>query len=135
MRELVRVGVRVRACDDKKLRIRSRSRSKKALKSDPREARQGPGRPKNHRKILPGVPGSSKRPSFEKTGLRVKLFFDVRGARGAISGPRPGPQNDQKSRLGAKSCSPGRVFCRFLSLLTFLSIFSSVLHRFWSKKQ
>ena len=135
MRKYVRERVRVRACDDKKLRIRSRSRSKKALKSDPRGSRQGPGRPKNHRKRRPGGHGSSKRPSSEKTDSRLTLFFDVRDARGAISGPRPGPQNDQKSRLGAKSCPPGRVFCRFLSLLTFLSIFSSVFHRFWSKKQ
>ena len=135
VREYVRDRVRVRVCDDKKLRIRSRSRSKKALKSDPRGSRQGPGRSKNHRKILPGVPGSSKRPSFEKTDSRVTLFFDVRGAMGAISGPRPGPQNGPKSRLGAKSCSPGRVFRRFLSLLAFFSISASVLHRFWTENQ
>ena len=96
---------------------------------------ESPGEPEIDQKSRPGGHGSSKRPSFEKTGLRVKPFLDVQGARGAIFGSRPAPKNGPKSRHGVKMGFPGSFFWRFLLLLAIFSIFRSNLYRFWTKNR
>ena len=96
---------------------------------------ESPGRPEIDQKSRPGGHGSSKRPSFEKTGSRVKPFLDVQGARGPIFEPRPAPKNDPKSRRAVKMGFPGSFFWRFLLLLAIFSIFRSNLYRFWTKNR